>query len=320
MEDLPAPLRRLLAEQDGVATRAQLIEHGVTKAAIRWNSGRHWRVLLPCVYLVGRSEPTERQRHVAALAWAGPRSVLAGPTAAQLFGITAADPRGTVHVLVPPPQRAKKRAFAQVRRSILDDVAVVRRGALRLSSPARAAIDAAHAARTEDERAAILIEAVQRGLVGVDDLAEWTFRLRTRDAARLHDALDAAASGAWSVPEAELLDVLAGSRRLPAPWANPLLRTPVGRPLVSPDAWFDDVALAVMVHSRRFHADGELWDATVEKDGDLVAAGVVVVGVTPNRVRRDPTGVRARVEAAYLVAQARPRPPVIATSRFAVSS
>ena len=316
MTELPDSVTELLARQDGVVTRAQLLEHRVTKASIRWSSGRSWRVVLPCVYLVGRAAPTERQRHVAALLWAGPRSVLSGPSAARLHGITAADPRGTVHVVVPPPQRAKHRGFAHVRRSLLDDVAVVRRGPLRMSSPARAAIDAAHLARTEDERAAILIEAVQRGLAGVDDVAEWAFRLRTRDAARLHDALAAAASGAWSVPEAEVLDLLSTSSVLPGAWANPALTSPTGLSLVTPDVWFDDVALAVMVHSRRFHADGELWDATVEKDGDLVACGVVVVGVTPSRVRRDPAAVLRRVEAAYAVAGARPRPAVVATPRL----
>ena len=320
MEDLPPSVGQLLGRQDDVVTRAQLLEHGVTKAAIRWNAGRNWRVLLPCTYLLKRSTPTERQRQVAALLWAGPRSVLAGPSAARVYGITAAQPGGTVHVLVPPPQRAKKRGFAEVRRSTLDDVAVVRRGPLRLSSPARAAVDAARSARTADDRAAILIEAVQRGLVAVDDLAEWTFRLRTRDAATLHEGLDAAASGAWSVPEAALLEVLSGSRSLPMPWTNPILTTTGGLALVSPDVWFDDVALAVMVHSRRFHADGELWDATVEKDSDLVAAGIVVVGVTPNRIRRDPMAVRARVEAAYLVARARPRPAVLATPRHDLSA
>jgi hypothetical protein len=37
--------------------------------------------------------------------------------------------------------------------------------------------------------------------------------------------------------------------------------------LPTPDGWFDDVALAVQVHSRRHHA-GELdWEATVAADG-----------------------------------------------------
>ncbi|WP_392542963.1 hypothetical protein [Oryzobacter telluris] len=298
-------------------TRAQLLGNGVTKATIRWQAGRTWRVLLPCVYLVPRAEPSFRQRCMAAQLWAGPQSVLAGPTAARLHGITSISEAGTIHVLVPATHRAKRRGFADVRKSLLDDLSVIRRGSLRLSGPARAAVDAARLARTESDRSAILIEAVQRDLATVDDLAEWVFRLRTRDAASLHDALDAAASGAWSVPEAEVLTLVARSRLLSQAWANPTLHTEGGRRLVTPDVWFDDVALAVMVHSRKFHQDGDQWEDTVEKDSDLTAAGAVVVGITPLRMRRDPDATLRRVEAAYAVAAARPRPPLVAEPRIA---
>lgn len=315
MPQFTAPLRDLLLRQDQVVTRTQLLRHDVSKEAVRWNAGRTWRVLLPSVYLVGRDTPTERQRHVAALLWAGPSSMLGGATAARLHGITAADPGGIVQLDVPAPGSSRRRGFAQVRRTVIAEPAMVRRGPLRLSSPARAAVDAARTASSEEARSAILIEAVQRGLVELDDLAEWVFRLRTRDAIRLHDALAAAATGAWSVPEAALLEAMATSSLLPVAWANPELTTATGRALTTPDAWFDDVALAVMVHSRRFHSLGDDWDRTVEKDADLVAAGVVVVGVTPNRVTRDVRPVLARIEAAYLVARARPRPTVVARPR-----
>ena len=46
----------------------------------------------------------------------------------------------------------------------------------------------------------------------------------------------------------------------------------VGRRLTTPDAWFDDVALAIMVHSRQWHADELEWESTVEHDTDLQAA------------------------------------------------
>ena len=96
-------LLALLARQDGVATRAQLVAHGVSPAAVRWNSGRSWRVLLPHVVVLSRETPRPRQRLVAGLLWAGDRSVLAGPTAAAQHGITSADPRERVHLVVPPP-------------------------------------------------------------------------------------------------------------------------------------------------------------------------------------------------------------------------
>jgi hypothetical protein len=315
MTDLAPVLRDVLARQDGVVTREQLREGGFTEAAIRWHAGRGWRVLLPGVFLLTRDDPRPRQRLVAGLLWAGERAVLSGPTAASLHGITSADPSGRVHLLVPAPLASRRRGFAEARRTVLHDDDVRRRGPLRLSSPARAAVDAARAARTVDARSAVLIEAVQRGLTTVDDLAEWVHRLRPRDASALRLPLEAAASGAWSVPEAELLDLLTTSAALPDPWANPSLCTGDGRPLTTPDVWFDDVAMAVMVHSRRHHADPDDWDDTVDADGDLVTAGIVVAGVTPHRIRSSPNEVLRRLERTHAAARARPRPDVRATPR-----
>lgn len=315
MTELTSAVRDLLARQDGVVTRGQLRGTGVTEAAIRWHAGRGWRVLLPGVFLLARHDPRPRQRLVAGLLWAGERSVLSGPTAASLHGITSAGVRDRVHLLVPAPLASRRSGFAEVRRTLLHDDGVCARGPLRLSSPARAAVDAARAARTVDAGRAVLIEAVQRELATVDELAEWVHRLRPRDAAALRLPLEAAASGAWSVPEAELLDLVSTSRTLPDPWANPTLSTVDGRVLTTPDVWFDDVAMAVMVHSRRHHSSPDDWDDTVDADGDLVTAGVVVAGVTPHRVRTSPTEVLRRLERTHAAATARPRPPVVATPR-----
>ena len=98
-------------------------------------------------------------------------------------------------------------------------------------------------------------------------------------------------------------------------WANPRLERPDGTRLTTPDAWLDDVGMAVMVHSRRFHAAPEDWDDTVEADSDLVAVGVVVAGVTPHRIRTAPSEVLRRLERTHAAASARPRPAVIATPR-----
>ena len=94
--------------------------------------------------------------------------------------------------------------------------------------------------------------------------------------------------------------------------AQPQLR--VGdRRLPTPDGWFDDVALAVQVHSRQFHA-GELdWEATVAADGVFAEHGVPVLAVTPTQIARTPDDVVARIERAHAAAGRRPRPAVVAT-------
>lgn len=244
-------------------TRAQLRTAGVSQDTIAWNAGRHWWVVLPCVYLVRRDTPTERQRQIAALLWAGPGAALAAATSAGLHGVRAADPGGRVHLLVPAPKRSRSNTFAVARRTTLHDEDAVSRGVLRLSSPARSCIDAALQSTSAQTRSALLVEAVQRRIVTIDQLSEWLHRLRPRY------------------------------------------------------AWFDDVAMAVMVHSHGFHSQGEDWDATVERDGELVEAGVVVAGVTPHRLSTQPASVLRRLEQTYLTAAKRPRPAVRARPRHA---
>ncbi len=94
------------------------------------------------------------------------------------------------------------------------------------------------------------IEAVRRRLVTWDDLAHAFYLRNRRGSAVIRRALDAAATGAWSRPEAVLLAAIEASTVLPRPWANlRLIHQPTGQRLLTPDVWFDDVAMAVMVHS-----------------------------------------------------------------------
>lgn len=315
MESLPPAARQALAAQDGVIAGRQLIQAGVSPDAIRWNAGRHWRVLLPSIYLISRQDPRERQRQIAALLWAGPDSALAGSTAAAAYGIEAAVGDGRVQVVVPRNRSSRERAFVRVRRSALMDPDVVVRGPLRLSSRARACLDACLETRSPRVREAVIIEAVQKQIATLDALTEWCERLRPRDAVLMRPGLAAARQGSWSAPEARMLELLQAHSWAVDIWCNPQLRDARGRALTSPDLWVDDVALAIMVHSHRFHSQGEDWDRTVEADDRLRAEGIEVVGLTPRRISDAPADVTSRVLSAYARARSRPRPHVIAVAR-----
>ena len=309
----------LIREQHGVLGRAQLDEAGLSEATVRWHLSRRWRILLPGVYQLDRGRPTRAQREIAGLLAAGPKAALRGLSAASWWGVTAADPGDWVHVMVPPPRRTRRVAWLDVARSTITDPAMVTRGPFQVCSPARAVLDAAQHSGSPDVAAAIGIEAVQRRLVTLDDLEEELCRRNQRWSALARHAVSAAGTGAWSRPEAELLAALARSRVLPPAWPNPDLSCN-NRQLLTPDVWFDDVGLAVMVHSQRHHAAGGRWDETVERDGELTEVGIVVVGVTPNRIFRDLPAVVARVERTYLAARSRPRPSVLARRRLLTES
>lgn len=70
-----------------------------------------------------------------------------------------------------------------------------------------------------------------------------------------------------------------------------------------------------MVHSRQYHSGVLDWESSVSADGDLVAAGVRVVGVTPHEISARPAAVLSRVERTFLSARGSTRPAVRATPR-----
>ncbi len=304
--------------QDDVVSRRQLLEAGVTRDTIRWHTGRSWRLVLPGVVLLSPALPTQRQRLVAAQLYAG-EGVIAGSTAAALHGLQACSVTPPISVLVPHLVRARHHAWVVVRRTSIDDPGVVTQGPLRLSSRPRAFVDAAVNTKDSRQARAIIIEAVQRHLVRVDDLENVLDQMNRRFTAVTRRALAEATRGSWSVPEADLRALLSSSSVLPETWANPSLRARTGMALTTPDLWLDDVGIAIMVHSRRFHAGLEDWERTVECDGDLVAAGVRVVAVTPSHLARDPIAVLQRIEQTWQNARlCGVRPQVVATPRVVV--
>ena len=98
---LPASVTDLLALQDGVLTRAQALDAGMTDkylvAALR--SGR-WQLLHTGVYAAFSGQPNRPSLLWAALLRAGPSSALSHHTAAELDGLVS-DQARAIHVTVP---------------------------------------------------------------------------------------------------------------------------------------------------------------------------------------------------------------------------
>jgi hypothetical protein len=315
--DLPPAVLDLACRQRGLVTRQQLRELEVSAAQVRWRLSRSWRLVLPGVLLLDWAVPTDLQRCIAGLLYAGPQSWLSGPTAGALHRVLTPAPRSRVHLLVPAPARPRDVGWLSIRRTHVADERVVTSGALRYSCLPRAVVDSAAGLPTDEARA-LIIEVVQRRLVRLDDLSHWIEARRPNGKAVLRRALAEAAVGAWSLPEAELAQLVSRSSVLPEPWLNPELRDADGCRLTTPDLWFDDVAMAVMVHSREFHGGVIDWEATVDRDSDLSACRVVVIGVTPAAIARDPARVLDRIERAYVTAvRSGQRADVLATPRLA---
>jgi len=220
-----------------------------------------------------------------------------------------------VHMQVPVNQAARRAGFVVATRSRRIALGAVCSGVIRLAPLPRAVADAARAARSDRIAAAIVIEAVQRRLVGLPDLEHELAAGARRGSAILRRALATARTGAWSVAEVDLLDLVATSRVLPPAWPNPELRALDGTLLPSPDAWFDDVGLAVQVHSAKHHSSPTDWDRTVRIDSIFAEYGISRLAVTPHDVQMNGRQVLERIERAYCARVGLPRPVISMTPR-----
>jgi hypothetical protein len=139
----------------------------------------------------------------------------------------------------------------------------------------RSVIAAARDDGTPDGARAILCEAVERRLVRPESLRHELEAGPTRGSRAVRQALQEVEAGAWSVPEADLLRVLASSHVLPPVWPNPRLTASDGTTLPTPDGWIDQVGLAIQVHSRRWHSLELDWEGTVMSDGVYAEYGIL---------------------------------------------
>jgi hypothetical protein len=120
----------------------------------------------------------------------------------------------------------------------------------------------------------------------------------------LEDRIRSAAE-AW---QRELVATMAG---FPEVHWNADVHGEDGAFLARPDGFVDDCALALDLHSFAHHADLEKFDGTMRRQAEMIAAGLVVVPVTPKELREDPDGVKRKLWAALEQARRRPRPAVV---------
>jgi hypothetical protein len=98
--------------------------------------------MLPGVYLTVTGAPTPEQRDMAALLYAGPRSVITGAVAVRRHHLTCAG-LNMIDVLVPAETRRTSTGFVQIHRTTRMPDNVHQTGAIRFAPPHRAVADAA---------------------------------------------------------------------------------------------------------------------------------------------------------------------------------
>jgi hypothetical protein len=294
-----------------VITVAHLESLGVPQRTSyrRCRPGRPWQRLLPGVVLLRTGEPTRRQLIEGALLYCGDQAVITGLESCRRQGLRRpAAPGEPLHLLLPAHLKTMSSGYVLVERTTRMP-APVRIDGLPLAPAVRSVLDECRRLTERAPVRALLAEAVQQLNVAPAELSAELEAGSTRGSALPRAALREIARGARSAAEAEAMALLRRTG-LPDPLWNFVLHDERGRYVATPDAWWDDVALAWEIDSYEFHFGQPGYAATLARNNRYAAAGVAVVQTVPSQLRTEPRAVVAQLVSAYRAAAARPRPPV----------
>lgn len=298
-------IHAIAGRQHGLVTRAQLLEVGLSPAAVgrRLQAGR-LRALHRGVYLLGPL-PHERTVDMAAVLAGGPTALLSHTSALRLWRIRESDVARPIHVTVASCGRGRRpgirfhrvAALAEDEHSVVDGVPT--------TSAARALVDAAGILGTgEIERAAAVAE--REGIITSHELAELPRRYRRRPGiAAIRAIVEEGASPAFTRSEAERRCLaLLRAAGLPRPQAN----VPVGP--YELDLLWPSEGVAIEIDGRTHHSSRPRFEGDRRKDNWLRARGIEVIRLTWRQITRDafPTAVQI----GQILALARLRRPAAA--------
>lgn len=265
--------------------------------------GTAWMRLRQDVYADSRLEYDHELACQAAVV-GRPGAVLAGPSAAYLYGVQhAAGPGDDVHLIVARGQYTGSRKGLRIHHTELDDTEVVVRGDSRRTAAARTAWDLA--AWLEPVRAVSIIDGLLGlGVLTPDELVDLIRRRRgDRGWLRAARAFDLADGRAESPLESQLRVrlVLAG---LPRPVPQHPIQLPSGL-LLHPDLAWPPYKVAVE-YDGQWHGDPDQLHLDRRRLNQLVSAGWIVLHVTSQRLARDFAGIQREVRDALLARGWRP--------------
>lgn len=146
-----------------------LASGALTRGELRWN----YTALHPDVYVHKDARMTTYMKAWAAWLWTGRRGVVAGQTAAALYGVRSIDDKAPIE-LIAPPRRARPGVVIRNERIDGDEVNA---GRLLATTPARTALDLARRL-PRDEAVVLLDQLSERTDVTAADIAPLEARYR----------------------------------------------------------------------------------------------------------------------------------------------
>jgi hypothetical protein len=303
-------LGELLDQQFSVVSRGQLLALGMKDTAMQWRvrAGGPWQPLLPGVYLGLTGAPNLLQQEMAALLYAGTRSLITGPVALMHHGLRSPGMLETVDLLVPAGRQRLSTGFARLHRTYRMPSTMVASGPLRFAVVARAVGDTARLLSDVRDVRAVVADAVQRGRCSVPELAGELRDGPVRGSAMFRSVLAEVADGIRSTAEGDLRELIR-VRRLPMPLFNASLFH--GEAFIArPDAWWPEAGVSADVDSREWHLSPADWDRTRKRHDLLCAAGVIPLHFSPRQIRREPAEVVRLIRDALDAGLRRPPLPI----------
>lgn len=287
-------MARLAAEQNTIVTARQLYSCGLSSGAVtlRTRRGTLHRVYRGVYSVVSEDALTMKARLTAAVLACGDGAVLSHRSAGAWWELVAFDERHP-EVTVPGDRGRAIDGIHVCRTRGLDPRDVWRREHIRVTAPARTALDIAHGMPPPELRR-LLRQAQAEGRLTVNQLHDVLARARGhRGAGALRAAIADGPTPTRSVAEDLLLDLLDQTGLL-RPEVNPLLVVD-GRTLM-PDFLWRDRKLVVEVDGAQFHSSAQARRDDAQRQALLEAGGYRVLRVTYDQLtqRAAQTIVRIR--------------------------
>jgi len=241
----------------------------------------------------------------------GSGGVITGLSALAWHGIRA--PRAhVVDVLIPESRRRRDAGFVRLSRTRRMPSMLFPQGEVCFVPPARAAADAVRNLRDLSAVRAIVADGVQRGVIRLALLQDELAQGPVQGSARLRQVLTEVEDGVRSSVEADLRTLIK-VERLPDPMYNPRLYA--GEEFIAqPDAWWAEAGVAGEMDSREWHLSPKDWERTLARDARMSAHGIVVLHISPGRLKAEPRIVAAQISSALEAGHRRGRVNVKALS------
>jgi len=312
-------LNRVLGEQFGVVSRAQALECGVSRGRLDHlvRPGGRWQRILPGVYVVNTGAVSVDQRAMAALLYAGPKSLLTGAVAVRRHRLQCVG-LNQVDVLVPEDVRVRSAGYVRIVRTGRMPEKFFRTQRIRFAPLARAVADATRPMTSLGDVRALVAEAIQNGRCHVASLVAELNDGPVAGSRFFRVALRECIAGSRSAAEGDLM-ALIGRSDLPEPMYNAELYTADGTFLGIADAWWQRAGVVAEVDSRRYHLSPADYERTVMRHNRMAARGINVLHFLPDTVKTEPSAVVKSLRGAIRSGSARPPLLIVAKPSTAAS-